>query len=91
MLLRHVTHPARHCLHRTVLEGVVKDVLLHAGTGVRGGREEIIRRQEEVTNGEERRRRKAVKLPASARPPGWHGGWPQLRLLQGLADLVVQS
>lgn len=39
MLLRHVTHPARHCLHRTVLEGVVKDVLLHAGMGVRGGRE----------------------------------------------------
>lgn len=90
MLLRHVTHPARHCLHRTVLEGVVKDVLLHAGTGVREG---IIRRQEEVTNGEDRRRRrrKAVKLPASARPPGWHGRWPQLRLLQGLADLVVQS
>lgn len=55
MLLRHVTHPPRHCLHRTVLEGVVKDVLLHAGMGVRGGREGIFRRQEEVTNRERSR------------------------------------
>lgn len=41
--------------------------------------------------GEEWRRGKAVMLPVSARPPGWHGRWQQLRLLQGLADLVVQS
>lgn len=40
--------------------------------------------------GEELKRR-AVMLPVSARPPGWHGRWQRLRLLQGLADLVVQS
>lgn len=60
MLLGHVTHPARYYLHRTVLEGVVKDVLLHAGMGIRGGREGgkqrgregAIKRQEEVLNRE---------------------------------------
>lgn len=99
MLLGHVTHPARCCLHRTVLEGVVKDVLLHAGMGVRGGREGgkqrgregTIRRQEEVTDRERSGGGEAVMLPVSARPPGWHGRWQQLRLLQGLADRVVQS
>lgn len=41
--------------------------------------------------GEELSRKKALMLPASARLPGWSGRWRQLPLLQGLADLVVQS
>lgn len=73
----------------------VGTTLLHAEDGCWGEQRWCLLEGTSSTQGawaqQELRQKEVITLSGSAGPPGWHGGWRQLPLLQGLAGLDVQS